>query len=73
MGHPSFFNCEGLYSMLGAPGWRLEGYSHYTRKDILKFGSPIGCVEPGAEGSNMAHGFGDHQCGRGGLMAVTNG
>ena len=55
MGHPSFFNCEGLYAMLEHRAGGPEGYSNYTRKDILKFGSPIGCVEPGAEGLQYGH------------------
>ncbi len=74
MGHPSFFNCEGLYSMLEHRAGGLEGYSHYTRKDILKFGSPIGCVEPGAEGLQYGHTDSGIINGAGAaLMAVTNG
>ena len=74
MGHPSFFNCEGLYSMLERRAGGLEGYSHYTRKDILKFGSPIGCVEPGAEGLQYGHtDSGIINVAGAALMAVTNG
>ena len=74
MGHPSFFNCEGLYSMLEHRAGGLEGYSHYTRKDILKFGSPIGCVEPGAEGLQYGHtDSGIINVAGAALMAVTNG
>ena len=74
MGHPSFFNCEGLYSMLEHRAGGLEGYSHYTRKDILKFGSPIGCVEPGAEGLQYGHtDSGIINVAGVALMAVTNG
>lgn len=52
----------------------LEGYSHYTRKDILKFGSPIGCVEPGAEGLQYGHtDSGIINVAGAALMAVTNG
>ena len=74
MGHPSFFNCEGLYSMLEHRAGGLGGYSHYTRKDILKFGSPIGCVEPGAEGLQYGHtDSGIINVAGAALMAVTNG
>ena len=74
MGHPSFFNCEGLYSMLEHRAGGLEGYSHYTRKDILKFGSPIGCVEPGAGGLQYGHtDSGIINVAGAALMAVTNG
>ena len=74
MGHPSFFNCEGLYSMLEHRAGGLEGYSHYIRKDILKFGSPIGCVEPGAEGLQYGHtDSGIINVAGAALMAVTNG
>ena len=74
MGHPSFFNCEGFYSMLEHRAGGLEGYSHYTRKDILKFGSPIGCVEPGAEGLQYGHtDSGIINVAGAALMAVTNG
>ena len=74
LGHPSFFNCEGLYSMLEHRAGGLEGYSHYTRKDILKFGSPIGCVEPGAEGLQYGHtDSGIINVAGAALMAVTNG
>ena len=51
-----------------------EGYSNYTRKDILKFGSPIGCVEPGAEGLQYGHtDSGIINVAGATLMAVTNG
>ena len=74
MGHPSFFNCEGLYAMLEHRAGGLEGYSNYTRKDILKFGSPIGCVEPGAEGLQYGHtDSGIINVAGAALMAVTNG
>lgn len=55
MGHPSFFNCEGLYDMLERRAAGLNGHSNYTRKQILTYGSPIGCVEPGAEGLQYGH------------------
>lgn len=55
MGHPSFFNCEALYSMLEHRAAGLDGYSNYTREMILELGSPIGCVEPGAEGKQYGH------------------
>ena len=74
MGHPSFFNCEGLYSMLEHRAGGLDGYSNYTRKDILKYGSPIGCVEPGAEGLQYGHtDSGIINVAGAALMAVTNG
>ena len=74
MGHPSFFNCEGLYAMLEHRAGGPEGYSNYTRKDILKFGSPIGCVEPGAEGLQYGHtDSGIINVAGATLMAVTNG
>ena len=51
-----------------------EAYSNYTRKDILKFGSPIGCVEPGAEGLQYGHtDSGIINVAGAALMAVTNG
>lgn len=55
MGHPSFFNCEGLFQMLEHRAAGKNGHSNYTREQILKFGSPIGCVEPGAEGLQYGH------------------
>jgi len=55
MGHPSFFNCEGLYDMLAHRAAGIGGHSQYSREQILKFGSPIGCVEPGAEGLQYGH------------------
>ncbi len=74
MGHPSFFNCEGLYSMLEHRAGGLDGYSNYTRKEILKYGSPIGCVEPGAEGLQYGHtDSGIINVAGAALMAVTNG
>lgn len=74
MGHPSFFDCEGLFSMLEHRAGGLEGKSNYTRKEILKFGSPIGCVEPGAEGLQYGHtDSGIINVAGAALMAVTNG
>ncbi len=74
MGHPSFFNCEGLYAMLEHRAGGLDGYSNYTRKDILRYGSPIGCVEPGAEGLQYGHtDSGIINVAGAALMAVTNG
>lgn len=55
MGHPSFFNCEGLYHMLEHRAAGLEGHSRYTREQILKLGSPMGCVEPCVEGLQYGH------------------
>ncbi len=74
MGHPSFFDCEGLFSMLEHRAGGLEGKSNYTRKEILKYGSPIGCVEPGAEGLQYGHtDSGIINVAGAALMAVTNG
>ena len=74
MGHPSFFNCEGLYDMLAHRAAGPDGYSNYTRKEILKYGSPIGCVEPGAEGLQYGHtDSGIINVAGAALMAVTNG
>lgn len=74
MGHPSFFNCEGLYDMLAHRAAGPDGYSNYTRKEILQYGSPIGCVEPGAEGLQYGHtDSGIINVAGAALMAVTNG
>ena len=74
MGHPSFFNCEGLYDMLAHRAAGPDGYSNYTRKEILKYGSPIGCVEPGAEGLQYGHtDSGIINVAGAALMAVTHG
>ena len=74
MGHPSFFNCEGLYDMLAHRAAGLEGHSNYTRAQILKYGSPIGCVEPGAEGLQYGHtDSGIINVAGAALCAVTNG
>lgn len=74
MGHPSFFNCEGLYAMLEHRAAGPDGYSNYTRKEILKYGSPIGCVEPGCEGLQYGHtDSGIINVAGAALMAVTNG
>lgn len=55
MGHPSMFNVEGLYSMLEHRAAGNDGYSGFTRKEIMKYGSPLGCVEPGVEGRQYGH------------------
>lgn len=74
MGHPSFFNVEGLYAMLKHRAAGPDGYSNYTRKEIMKFGSPIGCVEPGVEGKQYGHtDAGIINVAGAALMAVTNG
>lgn len=74
MGHPSFFDCEGLFSMLEHRAGGLEGKSNYSRKEILRYGSPIGCVEPGAEGLQYGHtDSGIINVAGAALMAVTNG
>ena len=74
MGHPSFFNCDGLYDMLSRRAAGLNGHSKYTREQILKFGSPIGCVEPGAEGLQYGHtDSGIINVAGATLCAVTNG
>lgn len=74
MGHPSFFNCEGLYDMLERRAAGPEGHSKYSRKQILKYGSPIGCVEPGAEGLQYGHtDSGIINVAGAALCAVTNG
>ena len=55
MGHPSFFNCESLYGMLDNRAGGLNGKSPYTTEQILEWGSPIGCVEPGVMGYQYGH------------------
>lgn len=54
MGHPSFFDVETLYKMLSTRG-SGEGRSNYSLQDMMKYGSPIGCVEPGVEGMQYGH------------------
>jgi pyruvate-formate lyase len=54
-GHPSFFNVETLYKMLATRGACNDGKSNYTMRDIMQYGSPIGCVEPGVEGMQYGH------------------
>jgi formate C-acetyltransferase len=74
MGHPSFFNCEGLYDMLAHRAAGLDGHSNYSRTQIMKYGSPIGCVEPGAEGLQYGHtDSGIINVAGATLCAVTNG
>ena len=74
MGHPSFFNVESLYTMLEHRAAGPDGYSNYTRKEIMKYGSPIGCVEPGVEGRQYGHtDSGIINVAGAALMAVTNG
>ena len=74
MGHPSFFNVESLYTMLEHRAAGPNGYSNYTRKEIMKYGSPIGCVEPGVEGRQYGHtDSGIINVAGAALMAVTNG
>lgn len=74
MGHPSFFNCEGLYQMLEHRAAGNDGHSKYTREQILKLGSPIGCIEPGAEGLQYGHtDSGIINVAGATLCAVTNG
>lgn len=74
MGHPSFFNVDTLYTMLEHRAAGPDGYSNYTRKEIMKYGSPIGCVEPGVEGRQYGHtDSGIINVGGAALMAVTNG
>ncbi len=55
MGHPSFFNCETLYDMLEGRAAGLHGKSPYTRRQILEYGGPIGCVEVGLAGHQFGH------------------
>lgn len=74
MGHPSFFDVECLYSMLEHRGGGLNGYSNYTRKEIMEHGCTIGCVEPGVEGLQYGHtDSGIINVAGAALMAVTNG
>jgi formate C-acetyltransferase len=54
-GHPSFFDVETLYKMLENRGACANMHSNYTSYDIKKYGSPIGCVEPGVEGMQYGH------------------
>lgn len=54
-GHPSFFDVETLYKMLEGRAAGNDGHSNYSMKEIMKYGSPIGCVEPGAEGLQYGH------------------
>lgn len=55
MGHPSFFNVDTLCTMLEHRAAGLHGKSPYTRDQILEWGSPIGCVEPGVMGMQFGH------------------
>ncbi len=55
MGHPSFFNVESLYGMLETRAGGPNGRSPYSREQILEWGSPIGCVEPGVMGYQYGH------------------
>ncbi|HHU17248.1 MAG TPA: hypothetical protein GXZ70_03355 [Clostridiales bacterium] len=55
MGHPSFFNVETLIGMLENKSGGLYGKSPYTMEQILEWGSPIGCVEPGVMGYQYGH------------------
>jgi formate C-acetyltransferase len=55
MGHPSFFNVESLIGMLENRTGGLNGKSPYTQEQILEWGSPIGCVEPGVMGYQFGH------------------
>ncbi len=55
MGHPSFFNVESLIGMLENRTGGLYGKSPYTQEQILEWGSPIGCVEPGVMGYQYGH------------------
>lgn len=55
MGHPSIFNVETLHNMLGQRAAGNDGRSKYTRQEIMKYGSPLGCVEPGVEGLQYGH------------------
>ena len=74
MGHPSFFNVETLFTMLTHRAAGPDGYSKYTRKEILKYGSPLGCVEPGVEGQQYGHtDAGIINVASAALLAVTNG
>ncbi len=74
LGHPSFFNVESLYTMLEHRAAGLEGHSNYSRLEIMKYGSPIGCVEPGVEGRQYGHtDAGIINVAGAALLAVTNG
>ena len=74
MGHPSFFNCEGLYDMLDRRAAGPDGHSKYTREQILTLGSPMGCVEPDCEGLQYGHtDSGIINVAGAALCAVTNG
>ncbi|MBR6444416.1 MAG: hypothetical protein IKS63_03175 [Firmicutes bacterium] len=55
MGHPSFFNMDTLVSILEARAGGLQGRSPYSVDQILEWGSPIGCVEPGVMGQQYGH------------------
>jgi choline trimethylamine-lyase len=55
MGHPSFFNVESMIGMLENRTGGLYGKSPYTMEQILEWGSPIGCVEPGVMGYQFGH------------------
>ncbi len=55
MGHPSMFNVESLWEMLSRRAGGNDGHSAYTRYEIMKYGSPLGCVEPGVEGRQYGH------------------
>jgi len=74
MGHPSYFNCETMYEMLNARSGGPTGKSPYTTEQILKYGGPIGCVEPGVAGHQYGHTdsaiINLAQCG---TLAITNG
>ncbi len=54
-GHPSFFDVETLYKMLYTRGAGNDNRSNYTLADIMQYGNPIGCVEPGVEGMQYGH------------------
>ena len=64
MGHPSFFNCEGLYSMLEhRAGGVLPLYP--KRHPEVRLSHRL-CGARCGRAPIWPHGFGDHQCGRGG-------
>lgn len=74
MGHPSYFNCETMYEMLDARSGGLHGKSPYTTEQILKYGGPIGCVEPGVAGYQYGHtDSGVINVAQLGTLAITNG
>ena len=74
IGHPSFFDVKALYTMLEHRAAGPEGHSNYSRKEIMKYGSPLGCVEPGVEGMQYGHtDAGIINVAGTALMAVTNG